>query len=289
MTGYGQAAGENETYRVAVTARSVNHRFLDLSIRIGDDYRVLESNLRQLAAARLLRGRVEIRVAIEDLSGGEASVSIDENLVGELLAATARLDREGIDEAALSIGDVLRLPEVVRVRRDQAGFESADRELVLTVAAGAVDRLLEMRSVEGGQLESILAERLELLGAVVVRLEGERAEVRARLLENMKGRVEELMEGQEIAPERLAQETAILAEKIDIQEELDRLGAHLETFAAAMREDEAIGRRLDFLAQEIHRELNTLGSKCRDAQMAEWIVDGKVICEQLREQVQNVE
>ncbi len=105
----------------------------------------------------------------------------------------------------------------------------------------------------------------------------------------MRARVEELVNGPDVPPERLAQEAVLAAEKADVQEELDRLTAHLESFRSGMQGTGAMGRRLDFLAQEILRELNTLGSKCRDAQMSEWVIDGKVACEQLREQVQNVE
>jgi uncharacterized protein (TIGR00255 family) len=289
MTGYGQASGENESYRVAVSVRSVNHRFLDLAIRLAEDYREIESSVRRLLDERLERGRVDLRVAVDFLGDGGTEVTIDSEVVAGLLSAAAQIDAAGLSSKSLTTADLLNLPEVIRVRRRSVELAAADRELILEVASRALDRLVEMREHEGEQLGRILRARLETLTQLVARLSAERESVRSRLLETMRQRVEDLLEGKEITPDRLAQETALLAEKIDVQEELDRLTAHVEAFETSMASGEAIGRRLDFLAQEIHRELNTLGVKCRDAKMAQWVVDGKVTCEQLREQVQNVE
>ncbi|MCZ6726077.1 MAG: YicC family protein [Acidobacteria bacterium] len=289
MTGFGQAGGENESYRVAVSVRSVNHRFLDLAIRLAEEYRDVEPAVRRLLDERLDRGRVDLRVAIDFLGAGGTEVTIDGQVVAGLLRAAAQIDAAGLSSKSLTTADLLKLPEVVRVRRRSGELAPVDRELILEVANQALDSLLEMREHEGEQLAGALQARLEELAELVARLSAEREGVRRRLLENMRQRVEDLLAGKEITPEQLARETALLAEKIDVQEELDRLAAHMEAFDRSMASEESIGRRLDFLAQEIHRELNTLGVKCRDAKMAQWVVDGKVACEQLREQVQNVE
>lgn len=289
MTGFGQAEAENERLRVAVTVRTVNHRFLDLVVRLGEDYRELETPLRGLLDRRLTRGRVDLRVAIETLSAGETTVVVDRELAAAVLAAAAELAAAGASGEPLRASDLLGLPEVMRVERERFALAAADRELVLTTAERAVDQLIAMRETEGQQMASFLGTRLETLAGLTGSLSEAREQVRNRLLGRMRQRVEELLAGQEMTADRLAQETALLAEKIDVQEELDRLAAHLESFGAALAGDSAVGRRLDFLAQEIHRELNTLGAKCRDAGMADWVIDGKLVCEQLREQVQNVE
>jgi uncharacterized protein (TIGR00255 family) len=289
MTGYGQATAENDRFRVAVSARSVNHRFLDLAIRLGEDYRDLEPALRKAVDRQLHRGRVDLRLAIESLGGDAATVQVDPQVLRDLVAAAAALEIPGLADRQLGLADLLRVPEVVRVRRRGVELGEDDQGWIVAVVEQAIGALVAARETEGAQLAAVLEQRLGLLGALVQRLAAVRDEVRARLVEGMRQRVAELLEGSELPAERVMQESAVLAEKLDIQEELDRLAAHLETFRASMGAEGSVGRRLDFLAQEIHRELNTLGVKCRDARMAEWVIDGKVVCEQLREQVQNVE
>lgn len=288
MTGYGRAAAENETFRVAVSARSVNHRFLDLVVRTAEDYRDIEPVIRQILDGALSRGRVEVKVSIEPLGEGTATVVVDTEVARAIQAAAAELD-EATGGGGLATADVLRMPDVVRVKRHSLELTAADRELVLETTRAALAELVTMRQGEGAQLEAILNERLAGLVDLAQRLSNERDAVRQQLHANMRRRLAELLEDVPVDEERLAQEIALLTEKMDVQEELDRLLAHLETFSSSLTQDDSIGRRLDFLAQEIHRELNTLGSKCRDSTMAQWVVDAKLTCEQLREQVQNVE
>jgi uncharacterized protein (TIGR00255 family) len=289
MTGFGQADGENGDCRVAVSVRSVNHRFLDLAIRVADEYRDLEPQLRKILDGRLARGRIDLRVSLEPLGGDEARVSLDEGVVSDLLKAAEKLETMGLAPAALTASDLLRHPDVVQVQRRRGSLGDEGKRLIFDTVGSALDQLVASRENEGAQLAEFLRLRVGELEALVERLAGVREEVRRLLHERLRARLEELMDGPELPPERLAQEAALAAEKADVQEELDRLTAHLANFESGMEGEGALGRRLDFLAQEIHRELNTLGSKCRDARMAEWVIDGKVACEQLREQVQNVE
>ena len=240
---------------------------------------------------------MELRVSLETLGEGGADVIVDNEVARAIQAAAAELEREtgrleSGDQAAgsgLSTADLLRMPDVVRVRRHNLELTAQDRSLVLEVVTTAIERLVSMREGEGAQLQAILAEKVAALSELATRLAAAREGVSQQLAANMRQRLAELLGDTEVDEDRLAQETAVLAEKIDIQEEIDRLRAHLETFTEALSSDEAVGRRLDFLAQEIHRELNTLGVKCRDSTMAQWAVDAKLACEQLREQVQNVE
>lgn len=289
MTGFGQADGENGECRVTVSVRSVNHRFLDLAIRVAEEHRDLEPELRKLLDGRLSRGRIDLRVSLDRLGEDEARVSLDETVVAGLMQAARELEAMGLAPTALTASDLLRLPDVVRVQRRSGALDDEGRRLIFETVGRALDQLVSTRDTEGAQLGTFLRLRLDDLRGLVERLANVREEVRQLLLERMRARVEELMNGAELPPERLAQEAVVAAEKADVQEELDRLAAHLANFESGMEGEGALGRRLDFLAQEIHRELNTLGSKCRDARMAEWVIDGKVACEQLREQVQNVE
>lgn len=306
MTGFGQAAGENERFRVEVALRAVNHRFLDLAFRLRDEVRAHEPELRSLLAERLHRGRVEVAVEVGALASRAVEVTVDEGLVAALHRAGAALAERGLVRDGLTMGDLLRLPEVVRLDLREAEWRDEDAALLREVAARAADRLVAAREVEGRHLQEVLGERLRGLEAVERELRELATAQPAAQAAALRGRLDALLAAAGAAaldPERLAQEVAVLADRSDVTEELDRLRSHLRQIAgvlagdgeplpgaaeAASRDDGA-GKRLDFLVQELVRELNTVGSKCRDAEMTRQVVAGKVLCEQLREQVQNVE
>lgn len=292
MTGYGEAAGENARYAVSVSLKAVNHRFLDLQIRLGDELRASEGPLRDLLGKEIARGRVEARVDCRPLIEREASVRIHLGIVRAAHTAVRQLVDAGLVESGLAAGDLLRLPEAFRVEVPADGWEGEDAELLLSVAREAVAQLVAGRETEGASLAAILEERVRGLAEVVARLDGLRGGVREELAAGLRRRVDELLggpSGQGLDPGRLAQEVALLVDRSDVSEEIDRLRSHLEHFRGVTREAGPTGKRLDFLTQEIFRELNTLGSKCRNAEMTRAVLDGKVLCEQLREQVQNVE
>lgn len=289
MTGYGEAAGENARHAVVVSIKAVNHRFLDLQLRLGDDLRASEGPLRDLLGKEISRGRIEARVDIRPVTQRDATVQVHMGVVRAAHAAVHKLVEAGLVESGLTGGDLLRLPEAFRVELPAEQWEPEDGELLLRVAGEAVAQLAAGRETEGASLATILEERVRALEGVVVKLDGLRSGVREDLAASLRRRLEELTGGQTLDPGRLAQEVALLVDRSDVSEEIDRLRSHLEHFRAVTREPGPTGKRLDFLAQEIFRELNTLGSKCRNAEMTRVVLDGKVLCEQLREQVQNVE
>ena len=289
MTGFGQAEDRNPRHAVAVAMRGVNHRFLDLALRLREDYRASEGPLREAVQAAVFRGRVEVAVEVTSLENRTPEVAVDAAVVRALHAAISELASQGIMSAEVQLGDLARLPEAVRVRVPPEVWDADDQQLARDVAARALDQFLASRSLEGAKLQLILAERLAALGQLRERLADRRRDATHELAASLRARIEELLGGRGLDEERLAQEVALLVDRSDVAEELDRLGSHLEHFQAVMAEAGAIGKRLDFLTQEIFRELNTLGSKCRDTTMTRWVLDAKVLCEQLREQVQNVE
>ncbi len=289
MTGFGQAEGSNRRHAVAVVLRGVNHRYLDLALRLREEHRASEAALRELLAEELYRGRVEVSVEATTLDDRPVEVSVDEDLVRALHAACRELQAQGLLTAGLTVGDLARLPELLRVRQLPDVWDGEDHALLLEVARGALRQFVDGREHEGGKLRAVLSDRLGELEQAAARLRGRRHQVTRELGESLRRRLRELLADQPVAEERLAQEAALLVDRSDIVEELDRLASHCEHFRAVMGEPEAIGKRLDFLTQEIFRELNTLGAKCRDAEMIRSVVDAKVLCEQLREQVQNVE
>jgi uncharacterized protein (TIGR00255 family) len=228
-------------------------------------------------------------VEVTPLELRRPEVAVDAEVVRALHAAVTELASQGIMSPDLRLGDLSRLPEAVRVRMPAAVWEADDQTLLLRAADLALEQFLASRSLEGGKLRGILEERLHGLADLRQRLTERRRDAAHELVASLRGRIAELLDGRTLDEDRLAQEVALLVDRSDIAEELDRLGSHLEHFHEVMADAGAIGKRLDFLTQEIFRELNTLGSKCRDAQMIRWVLDAKVLCEQLREQVQNVE
>lgn len=289
MTGFGQAAEEGDHFRAQVTLRAVNHRFFDLVFRLREEQRELEAELRALFAAELERGRVEASIELEPVLTRPVEVKIDEALVRALHAACHDLGARGLLTAELRFGDLLRLPEVVQVRSEPPQWSDGDRRAVLGAARRALAQLVAARELEGGKLAAILAGRLAELETLRARLAARAVVQPAELAEALRRRIAELLAAAVPDENRLAQEVALLVDKSDVREELDRLRSHVEHFRALLESAGSSGKRLDFLAQEIFRELNTVGAKCRDAEMTRWVLDGKVCCEQLREQVQNVE
>ncbi len=289
MTGYGQAQGSDERHRVAVAIRTVNHRFLDLSLRLNDQYRSLESPLRERLSARLRRGRVEATIEIEYLGERSARVDVDRAVVAALEAERQRLSKDAVEIQPLSFSDLLRLPDVVRVASKSEEWTASDQRLFEKVLDQALDQVLGGRHREGEQLQKVLEERLEELAELVGSLAERRKAVEEETLEALRRRLGRLLAESSLPEDRLAQEAAVLVERSDIGEELDRLGSHLAHFRENLEQGGAVGKRSDFLSQEIYRELNTVVAKCRDAQMTTIAVDAKLLCEQLREQVQNLE
>jgi len=289
MTGYGEAAGENARHAVTVSLKAVNHRYLDLQVRLGDELRASEAALRDLFGREIARGRVEARIDVRPRAERPAEVRVHMGVVHAAHAAARQLVDAGLVEGGLTAGDLLRLPEAFRVELAAEQWDPDDNELLLRVAGEAAAQLVAGRETEGASLAAILNDRVRALAAVVARLDALRGPVREELAAALRRRIGELVGNQALDEARLAQEAAILVDRSDVSEEIDRLRSHLEHFAAVSREGGPTGKRLDFLTQEIFRELNTLGAKCRNAEMTRAVLDGKVLCEQLREQVQNVE
>lgn len=289
MTGFGEAFAENEHYRVEATTRSVNHRFLDLVVRVPEEHRSLEALVGEIVRDSMARGRVEIRLTIESLEDRPVSVELREDILRQLLKQVDTLASEGLVAGSISAADALRLPQVLTIRESPPGWTSQDDDLVRKAVAAALTQAVEAREHEGANLRQILASKVEELGLLCADLVSRRRQLKREMRATLRERLIELLEESPIPEERLAQEAALLVERSDVGEELDRLSAHLDHFGTLAAGEGPHGRRLEFLVQEMQRELNTIGGKCRDARMARDVVDGKLLCEQLREQLLNVE
>lgn len=296
MTGIGEAAEQSGPHRVTVTARSVNHRYLDFAVRLRAPYRILEPELRAVVAAEVRRGRVELGVEIETAARA-ATVEVCDETADVLQRVARRWRRRGLVASELSAGELVSAARVARPETSPSVLEAEERALAVRVCRRAVAALVVEREREGRALEDALRGHLGELRGSVEALAARREEVKSRALTVLERRVRELLGGHDagdealigLDPARVVQEVALLTERSDTAEELERLSGHLDGFETALAEVGAVGRRLDFLTQEILRELNTVGSKCRDLAMQRAVVEGKVQCEQLREQVQNIE
>jgi len=293
MTGFGRARGTiSPRFAASVVIRSVNHRYLDVQVRtnLREETPELESAVRAVVAETADRGRVTVQVTLERTQPSATSVMVDGRAVTSALAQLRRLEEEQGGPQTVELRDVLTLPGLVMVTGAETLLEAEELEALAAVVRDASRAFAAMRLEEGARLRGQLTAELERLTAFVDGLEPALGDIRDRLLARLQERLER-MTGAEVAvdPDRLAQEAAILADRADVSEEVVRLRSHLEAFADRVSRGGAVGRTLDFLCQEIHRELNTLGSKCREVGLSERVVEAKTATERLREQVQNLE
>ena len=286
MTGFARTECDAPWGSVAWELRSVNHRYLEISQRLPEDLRALETRFRQQVAARLKRGKVDCTLRVKWEAAGDRELALDMVLAERVTEAAARI-RARVGELAMPATiDLLRWPGVVR---EQERDLEPVAELASTVLAQALDELDASRRREGERLAVALAERCDAVAGLVVAvreaLPAIRASLRTRLLDRLAGL------DLETEPQRLEQELAIQLGKMDVDEEIDRLASHVAEVRRILStgDDEANGRRLDFLMQEFNREANTLGSKSLDTETTRIAVELKVLIEQMREQVQNIE
>jgi uncharacterized protein (TIGR00255 family) len=237
----------------------------------------------------LARGRVELKLSVKSRGAREVRIDVDEAVAARYIEASNRLARRDGVALSLASSDLLRLPQVVSVDSLGAAGTDHDTEVVGRAVDEALEHLIASREKEGLELAGVLQRTVSELKRVVSELDASRAELQHNLHEKTRKRLGELAGDLVVEESRLAQEVALLVDRSDVQEEIDRLNVHVEGFGGLLEVEEAVGKRLDFLAQEILRELNTIGSKCRNSAAIQLVLDGKVFCEQLREQVQNVE
>jgi uncharacterized protein (TIGR00255 family) len=286
MTGFGRAqAALPDGTQVSITARSVNHRFLDLSLKMRDDLGALEAPLRKLVSSTVARGHVDLSVRVARPAGG--AVSLDGATAGRYAGDWRRIAEEGGLPAELTARDILSLPGVVRVAEDEPG--EALGAAVLDAAAAALEDFDASRRREGEALRSALSAVVERLEAGIGRVAEAREGLSERLLSQLRERVARLAAGVPLDEARLAQEVALLADRADIAEEVDRFRAHLSEVRRLLGGETACGKRLDVLAQELHREANTSSQKARELPLTRILLDLKSDVEALKEQIQNVE
>jgi uncharacterized protein (TIGR00255 family) len=290
MTGYGRGEARGARSAILVEARSLNHRFLEISLKLPRGFGALEPELRRLVQARIARGRVDLVVTARRPAGAAAGVRTDVALAIEYVrGARAVAEAAGLP-ADLRVGDLLRLPGVVTLEEEEADDEAGERALLLkTAAADALDELVRMRQTEGAVLARELGAHVGALAAWGQGVADALPATLARLQARLRERVQALLGEVPVDPARLAQEVATWVARSDVAEELARLRSHVEQLRALLAEGGPVGRQLDFLAQELHREVNTLAAKADDGELVARALEARVLVERIREQVQNVE
>ncbi|MCP4898931.1 MAG: YicC family protein [bacterium] len=290
MTGFGRARGElSKRFGASIVVKCVNHKYLDVQVRIGlrEELPEAEAAVRSVVAEGLARGRTTVHVSLERRQPSQSKVLVDLEAVSGVLAELQAIESTGSE---VGIGDVLRVPGLVTVSSPETVLENDELAGLRQVARDALTEVQSMRRKEGAHLEKQILQELDAIQSFLDWLDPRLQEIRAGLLGRLRDRVGELIDGENRVEEsRLAQEVAFLADRADVAEEVVRLRGHIDHFKSKMKKGGVVGRSLDFLCQEINRELNTLGSKSRDSGITEHLVEARTATERIREQVQNIE
>ncbi|MBQ3573952.1 MAG: YicC family protein [Clostridia bacterium] len=287
MTGFGRSERLIDGYLIKVQIKSVNHRYSDFTIKLPRYYSFLEDKIRNAALLGISRGKVEIIVNIEQKESDDREITLNRPVAEGYIKALLELSEIGVDND-LSVSSMSRLPDIFNIE-----YKEIDEEMitamVLDVFADALSAFNTMRADEGERLGTSVKEHLKSLLSEADIIESLSPKCVAEYRERLKGKIEEVLADKMIDESRIITEAAIFADKIAVDEELVRLRSHVCAFEKAMKSNEPIGKKLDFIVQEMNREANTTGSKCNNAEITAHVVEMKSVIEKIREQIQNIE
>ncbi len=292
MTGFGRASGAlSSRLFVAVTVKSVNHRFLEPSVRLPEWMWEVEPLIRAVASENYTRGKIDISIRAQRTEPADYNVRINPQIANTVMPQLRMIAEELGLGHNFSASDLLRVPDLLQVETIDSELREDEREAMIALLRTAFAKLSGMRRKEGESLQADITARLETIRTLLDRLGENREEIRAEIFNTFRQRVAEIAgsAGIQLPEERIAQETVMLVEKGDIAEEITRLRHHIIEFERAITKDEPAGKKLDFLTQEMLREINTIGSKSRSIGLRTLVVELKTELERIREQVQNAE
>lgn len=288
MTGYGRAIGEFSDKQITVEIRSVNNRFLDCGVKLPRLYSFAEEAIKQLVKQHVTRGKVDVYVTVNMTQGSDVSVGLNRSVLEGYLAAMKQIAAEYDVRDDISVNSLSRLPDVFTVDKVEEDEDHMKAQL-LSVVSDALARYDAMRIIEGEALAKDLRSKTEAIRTMVAFVE-ERSPVSVQeYREKLLAKIQEVLASTTVDEARILTEAAIFADKVAVDEETVRLRSHLSQLDTMLQSSEPIGRKLDFLMQEINRETNTIGSKCSDLQLAQTVVNMKAELEKIREQIQNIE
>jgi uncharacterized protein (TIGR00255 family) len=288
MTAFARVQESCDSGTLTWEIRSVNHRYLEPGLKLPDDFKSLEPEIRKLVSQYLKRGKVDIGLRYQLNNTGAGEIRLNQAIVNQLRQVEQEILNIVHEGSKLSVANILGWPGVI-------SESEKDLSPLISLALGSLEntlkQLVETRETEGRALAKMINSRCKNISKIVQKLRAHQPTIMASVREKWElNLTEKLKQWSADADQgRLEQELVILAQKLDVDEELDRIDTHITEVEKVLKRDEAVGRRLDFLMQELNREANTLGSKSQDSQTTQWSVDLKVLIEQMREQVQNIE
>jgi len=289
MTGYGKASFKNDELSINMEIKTVNHRFLDISIRMPTAFLEYEDAIRKAIRSSIKRGKVDVFVTVESTSPFEKDLIVDYQLLEKYIDVLQEINQKHNLDSTISLEHVLRLPDVITIVEKENAAQPLET-IFLETCQEAVNKLIAMREKEGGLLHKKIIQHLNNLTAYLNELKSRYKEFEPTHFERLRERISEIVENKiDIDESRILIEAAILAEKANIQEEITRLESHCWQFQSVLEEEGAVGRKLDFIVQEMNREINTIGSKSGDFTINQYVVNMKSELEMIREQIQNIE
>lgn len=288
MTGFGRAVEEIDGYVITVEIKSVNHRYFDFSSRIPRQYGFLDDKLKSYINSKVSRGKVECYVSVDALDTEDAAVVINKTLASAYVKALKELAEEYSLKEDFGTAFVSRLPDVFVLKKADEDEEKI-WQLVKSVTDEAIEKFIQMRAVEGAKMKEDVASRAEYILDCVSFIEERSPQTVKEYNDKLVERVHEIIGDVSLDEQRIIQEVAVYADKVAVAEETVRIRSHIAQLKTFLESEEPIGRKMDFLVQEINREANTIGSKANDVEIARKVVDIKAEVEKIREQIQNIE
>ncbi len=288
MTGFGRGEYQDETKYFMVEIKTVNHRYSDIYIKMPRILSFLEDKVRERVSKCVSRGKADVYISFENYGDASKTVVIDEALAGAYVQAAELLRDKYKLKDDISVSLVSRFPDLMRVEKAEED-EEALRQQLSSAVDSALESLVRMRQDEGQELKKSLLEKAEYLESILKEITGRAPDVVKEYKQKLEIRIKELLEQQTIDESRLATEIAIFADRCSIDEEIVRLSSHIHQLRATLEMTQPVGRKLDFLIQEMNREINTIGSKANDLTITRHVVDVKSELEKVREQIQNIE
>lgn len=289
MTGYGRGEAQNELYRFKVELKAVNHRYNDIFVKMPRHISYLEESIKKIIKEKISRGKVDVYINLEYINESSIDVKVDIPLAKSYKIALEELVDGLALEDNIRLNNILGMPEVVSTERKEL-----DEDLIWLCLSQALhialDNILKMRELEGKELKSDILDKLHTLEEIADKVKERSPQVVLEYKDKLKERIRVLLEDNALLDEdRLSSEVAFFADRCSIDEEIVRLGSHIKQFRNILEESESIGRKLDFLTQELNREINTIGSKANDLEITSNVVNMKAEIEKIREQIQNIE
>ena len=287
MTGFGKSSLSKNQREYQIEIKAVNHRYLDISIKLPRQLSYLEDEIKKEISTQLKRGKIELFLSFENNSDQGRNIKINKEIAKLYIKELRELAQEENIQANIEVTDISKFPDVLAISMEQD--EETIKGEVLETTKKAVQNLLEMRKIEGKKLAEDIKKRIEKINKKIIEISAISTGLIEEYVVKLEGRIKELLKIEEIDKSRIAQEVVIYADKCSIEEEVTRLKSHIAQFENLLQSEEAVGKKLDFIVQEMNRETNTIGSKANNLEITNGVIDIKTELENIREQIQNIE